>query len=98
VIAVDRAGKGLRTAPRDALITLSTPPAELGRAFGVHRAMDSTGAFLGPLVALAVLAGSGQAYDPVFVTSFCVAMLAVVVLVQSMLATFLLVGRLEKHG
>src|ERR1700754_2319342 len=81
VVAVDRMGKGLRTAPRDALITLSTPPSALGRAFGVHRTMDAVGAFLGPLVALAVLAGSGQSYDAVFVTSFCVAVLGVVVLV-----------------
>lgn len=58
VIAVDRTGKGLRTAPRDALITLSTPPDALGRAFGVHRALDSLGAFLGSLVALAVLAAA----------------------------------------
>ncbi|REG01466.1 MFS transporter [Asanoa ferruginea] len=81
VVAVDRMGKGLRTAPRDALITLSTPPSALGRAFGVHRTMDAVGAFLGPLVALAVLAGSGQSYDAVFVTSFCVAVLGVAVLV-----------------
>ena len=66
VIVVDRAGKGLRTAPRDAPITLSTPESHLGRAFGVHRAMDSMGAFVGPLVALAVLAASGQAFDAVF--------------------------------
>ncbi|MFG1839707.1 MFS transporter [Micromonospora sp. NPDC049175] len=81
VIAVDRLGKGLRSAPRDALITLSTPPEALGRAFGVHRAMDSVGAFLGPLAAFAVLLVVGQSYDAVFVTSFCVAALAVVVLV-----------------
>jgi len=81
VVAVDRLGKGLRTAPRDALITLSVPPGALGRAFGVHRMMDSVGAFLGPLVALAVLTASGQSYDAVFVTSFCVAALGVVVLV-----------------
>ncbi|WP_405810816.1 MFS transporter [Streptomyces sp. NBC_00210] len=81
VIAVDRTGKGLRTAPRDALITLSTPMESLGRAFGVHRAMDSLGAFLGPLVALAVLAAAGQSFDAVFVTSFCVAVLGVVLLV-----------------
>ncbi|MCW2506775.1 MAG: major facilitator transporter [Actinomycetia bacterium] len=80
-IVVDRSGKGLRTAPRDALITLSAPPAQLGRAFGVHRAMDSVGAFAGPLVALAVLAASGQAFDAVFVTSSCVAAIGVVVLV-----------------
>ena len=81
VIAVDRAGKGLRTAPRDALITLSNPPDTLGRAFGVHRAMDSAGAFLGPLVALAVLAVTAQSYDAVFFTSACIAALGVVVLV-----------------
>ncbi|WP_410812111.1 MFS transporter [Micromonospora sp. 067-2] len=81
VIAVDRLGKGVRSAPRDALITLSTPPESLGRAFGVHRAMDSVGAFLGPLAAFAVLLAVGQSYDAVFVISFCVAALALVVLV-----------------
>ncbi|WP_089155540.1 MFS transporter [Micromonospora sp. NBS 11-29] len=81
VIAADRLGKGIRTAPRDALITLATPPDALGRAFGVHRAMDGVGAFLGPLVALAVLSAVGPNYDAVFVASFCVAALAVVVLV-----------------
>ncbi|WP_432824968.1 MFS transporter [Dactylosporangium sp. CA-092794] len=80
VIIADRAGKGLRTAPRDALITLSTPPDRLGRAFGVHRAMDSAGAFAGPLVAVAVLTASAQSYDAVFVTSFCIALLGVFVL------------------
>ncbi|WP_433044231.1 MFS transporter [Dactylosporangium sp. CS-033363] len=80
VIVADRAGKGLRTAPRDALITLSTPPDRLGRAFGVHRAMDSVGAFLGPLAAVAVLGASAQSFDAVFVTSFCVAALGVFVL------------------
>ncbi|WBB68622.1 MFS transporter [Micromonospora sp. WMMD812] len=81
VIAVDRLGKGVRSAPRDALITLSTPPQSLGRAFGVHRMMDSVGAFLGPLVAIAVLAAVGESYDAVFVASFCIAALGVVVLV-----------------
>ncbi|MFI6587788.1 MFS transporter [Embleya sp. NPDC050493] len=77
VIVTDRAGKGLRSAPRDALITLSTPEPLLGRAFGVHRAMDSAGAFLGPLAALGVLSVVGAttpaAFDALFVTSFCFA-------------------------
>lgn len=81
VITADRAGKGLRTAPRDALITLSTPSGDLGRAFGVHRAMDGIGAFAGPLVAMAVLAASAQSFDAVFVTSFCIATFGVLVLV-----------------
>ena len=55
-LGADRLGKGLRTAPRDALISLSTPDGELGRAFGVHRAMDTLGAFAGPLLAFGVLA------------------------------------------
>jgi len=82
VVTADRAGKGLRTAPRDALITLSTPAGDLGRAFGVHRMMDGIGAFAGPLVALAVLAAADGSFDSVFVTSFCVAALGVVILVM----------------
>ena len=86
VLTIDRTGKGLRTAPRDALITLSVPEPLLGRAFGVHRAMDSAGAFAGPLVALGVLAAVGSAtgtdaFDAVFVTSFCIAVLGVLLLV-----------------
>ncbi|MFF7249680.1 MFS transporter [Embleya sp. NPDC008237] len=80
VLAADRTGKGLRTAPRDALITLSTPAPDLGRAFGVHRAMDTVGAFLGPLAAFAVLWATHDAYDAVFVVSFCVAMFAVLLM------------------
>ena len=53
---VDRLGKAARTAPRDALIRDSTPPRLLGAAFGYHRAMDTAGAVIGPLVALAALA------------------------------------------
>jgi MFS family permease len=80
-LAVDRAGKGLRTAPRDALIALSSAPGQLGRAFGVHRAMDTAGALLGPLVAFALLWVTVGAYDAVFVVSFCVGLLGVVLLV-----------------
>ncbi|NUU25802.1 MAG: MFS transporter, partial [Streptomycetaceae bacterium] len=63
VIAADRMGKGVRTAPRDALISLSSPPGAQGRAFGVHRAFDTAGALLGPPTALAVLWFTAQAYD-----------------------------------
>jgi MFS family permease len=51
----DRVGKGIRTAPRDAMIAESTPAAMHGRAFGFHRAMDHLGAAIGPLVASAFL-------------------------------------------
>ncbi|MFI1104576.1 MFS transporter [Streptomyces melanogenes] len=84
VLVADRAGKGLRTAPRDALITLSVPEPLLGRAFGVHRAMDSAGAFAGPLVALAVLSAArtttSRAFSALFLTSFCIAAAALLVL------------------
>lgn len=81
VLAVDRTGKGLRTAPRDALISLSSPPDRQGRAFGVHRAMDTAGALLGPLAAFGILAVTAQGYDAVFVVSSCVAAFGLLVLV-----------------
>ncbi|WP_327130731.1 MFS transporter [Streptomyces sp. NBC_01343] len=81
VLALERTGKGLRTAPRDALISLSTPAELQGRAFGVHRAMDTTGALLGPLAAFFILNMAVGGYDAVFGVSACVAVLGVVVLV-----------------
>jgi len=47
---LDRTGKGLRAAPRDALIAENVAPGQRGRAYGFHRSMDTTGAVLGPLV------------------------------------------------
>ncbi|WP_171139048.1 MFS transporter [Streptomyces sp. S3(2020)] len=81
VLALDRTGKGLRTAPRDAMISLSTPSERQGRAFGIHRAMDTTGAMLGPLAAFLILNAAADGYDAVFGVSACVAVLGVVVLV-----------------
>jgi MFS family permease len=52
----DRIGKGLRTAPRDALLTQSVDPGQRGLAFGFHRAMDNLGAVVGPLLAAGLLA------------------------------------------
>jgi MFS family permease len=51
----DRFGKGIRTAPRDAIIADSTDPSNRGRAFGFHRAMDHLGAAVGPLLAYGFL-------------------------------------------
>ena len=56
----DRAGKALRTAPRDALIRDSTPPAIVGEAFGYHRALDTVGATIGPLAAVVLLAAGAS--------------------------------------
>lgn len=52
----DRFGKGMRSAPRDALIAAATPTESLGRAFGFHRMGDSLGAVIGPLLGLLALA------------------------------------------
>ncbi|MEV6596530.1 MFS transporter [Actinoplanes sp. NPDC051346] len=81
VITADRLGKGLRTAPRDALIAGASDPALLGRAFGVHRTLDTVGAALGPLAAFALLMAVPGSYDSVFVTSFAVGVVGFAVLV-----------------
>ena len=60
---LDRAGKGIRTAPRDALIVTATPPDIRGRAFGFHRSMDHLGAVIGPLLAFAILAQGVEMAD-----------------------------------
>lgn len=80
VLILDRLGKGIRTAPRDALISLSVPKEKLGTAFGVHRAMDAMGAMLGPILAFVILSALPGAFDVVFVTSFLVALIGVAVL------------------
>ncbi len=80
IVLVDRAGKGIRTAPRDALIALSSTPAMLATAFGVHRAMDTAGALLGPLIAFGLLLLAPARFDAVFVVSTCFAVLGLAVL------------------
>jgi MFS family permease len=80
VVYVDRVGKGIRTAPRDAMISLSAHPKALGAAFGVHRAMDTMGAMIGPLLAFGLLAAAPRRYDTVFVVSFCFAIVGVAVI------------------
>jgi MFS family permease len=56
----DRFGKGVRTSPRDALIADSSLPEVYGRSFGFHRAADTAGAVIGPLIGLAILQIVGQ--------------------------------------
>jgi MFS family permease len=77
VLTLDRLGKGIRTAPRDALISLSTPRSTLGTAFGVHRALDATGAMLGPILAFVVLAWIPGGFDVVFVASLSTAVIGI---------------------
>lgn len=61
---VDRLGKGIRGAPRDALLADGTAPQHLGRAFGFHRAADTTGAVIGPLAGLALYHAFGGRIRP----------------------------------
>jgi len=81
----DRVGKAIRNPPRDALIADSTPAAQLGRAFGLHRAMDTFGAALGPLVSWWLLAQwselGAEGYRRIFLLSAVPAALAVALLV-----------------
>jgi MFS family permease len=80
VITVDRLGKGLRTAPRDALIAASSRPNALGRAFGVHRALDTLGALIGPLMAFAILVVVPNDYRSVFIASLAMAFVGLAIL------------------
>jgi MFS family permease len=80
VVGLDRVGKGIRTAPRDALLSLHTPRSMLGTAFGVHRALDSAGALLGPLVAVALLAYLPGEFASLWVVSAIVAFLGLAAL------------------
>jgi MFS family permease len=75
LILLDRTGKGMRTAPRDAMISLTAPEQDLGLAFGIHRAMDTAGAMIGPLVAFALLSAAPTAFHSLFLISFFVAIL-----------------------
>jgi len=79
VRAGDRVGKGIRTAPRDALIADSVSESRVGRAFGLHRTIDQLGAIVGPVAAFALL----QIVDirGVFLASLIPGAIAVLVLV-----------------
>lgn len=81
IVFIDRTGKGIRTAPRDALISLSSDRRDLATAFGVHRALDTTGAMLGPLLAFGLLALAPRGFDAIFIVSFCFALVGLSIMV-----------------
>lgn len=80
VVFIDRTGKGIRTAPRDALISLSSEREALGASFGVHRALDTAGAMLGPLIAFGLLWIAPGEFDSIFVASFCIGLIGLAVM------------------
>jgi MFS family permease len=76
-LVADRLGKGIRTAPRDALVAANAPPGRMGAAFGLHRTMDAAGAALGPALVFLLLAVTPGRFDAVFLTSFWLALTGV---------------------
>ena len=74
---IDRVGKGVRTSPRDALLAADTPPRLRGRAFGFHRAADSAGAVVGPLLGLALYEALDHRLRPLFFVAFVPAAVSV---------------------
>jgi MFS family permease len=78
---MDRFGKGIRNAPRDALIAESCDPLNLGRSFGFHRGMDTLGAVIGPAAAFVILAWFTGQYRLVFWLSMIPGALAVLTIV-----------------
>ena len=75
--ALERCGKGVRSAPRDALISESTDKSNRGRGFGLHRAMDSSGAVIGSILAYA-LWKAGFDYKTIFLIAGILAVLALI--------------------
>jgi MFS family permease len=63
---IDRVGKGIRGAPRDALLADLAPPGLRGASFGLRQALDTVGAFVGPLAAIALMWATGDAFRTVF--------------------------------
>jgi MFS family permease len=84
---VERTGKGVRDAPRDALLTESTPPETRGKAFGFHRSMDTAGAIAGPIITLVIL-GTIAASLPIAESYRLVLLLAAIPAVVSVLVIF----------
>ncbi len=77
----DRVGKGIRGAPRDALVADIAPPAARGAAFGLRQALDTVGAFVGPLLAVALMLLWANDFRAVFWVAVIPGMLAVLLLV-----------------
>lgn len=92
----DRLGKGLRTSPRDALIAMSSEPGKKGRSFGLHKAMDSAGAFLGLFVAAAVIYFTQR--GSVDLTQDTFKMLVLIGIIPAVIAVIILVTLVKEPG
>lgn len=77
---IDRVGKGIRGAPRDALVADIAPPESRGAAFGLRQSLDTVGAFFGPLIAVGLMILSANDFRAVFWVAVIPGLLAVVLL------------------
>lgn len=75
---IDRAGKGIRTSPRDALLSASVSPRKVGWGFGLHRAMDTSGAVLGSALAFVAASIFMMPYNYIFLIAAILAFLALI--------------------
>jgi MFS family permease len=80
IVWLDRTGKSIRTAPRDAIISLNSSPGLMASSFALHRALDAFGSLLGPLATFAVLWQVPTRYTQVWLLSFAFAVLGAAVL------------------
>jgi MFS family permease len=79
---IERIGKGVRTAPRDSLISGSVKKGETGRNFGFHKAMDNSGAIIGPLIAFLLLKFFPLNYGNIFLFASIPAVIGVIVIIS----------------
>jgi MFS family permease len=81
VRVADRIGKGIRTAPRDALIADSVDESSSGKAFGIHRTLDQIGAIIGPVFAFLILELSGGNFQYIFLLSIIPGIISLFILI-----------------
>lgn len=89
----ERIGKGIRTAPRDSLIAASSEDGTRGRSFGFHKAMDNSGAIIGPLLAAGILFLFPRDYRMVFIFAGIPGLLGIAMIIR-----FVKEAKVQKHG
>lgn len=78
---IERVGKGIRTAPRDSLVAGSVTNGETGKSFGLQKAMDNSGAIVGPLIAFALLSFFPNNYQLIFLLAGIPSFMAIFVII-----------------
>ena len=94
----DRIGKGIRTAPRDALIADSVDESNTGRAFGIHRTLDQIGAIIGPLFAFLILELFGGNIQSIFLLSIIPGVISLFILIHFVKDKIIGDGKIGEQG